>query len=125
MSALRLGAATLALAAAALATGCSKSKDEVRYPAGWSPLAAAVNGCPDLEGTWRVDGQPGDITGGIGVLAYLGRDGGLHTAAMVKSLADNPGQIGDVTKTMANFMRGFAGLKAGARLLHPRMAFPD
>ncbi|WP_404710781.1 hypothetical protein [Sphingomonas sp. MMS24-J13] len=52
-------------------------------------------------------------------------DGGLHTAAMVKSLAGNPGQIGDVTKTMANFMRGFAGLKAGARLLHPRMAFPD
>jgi nucleoside phosphorylase len=52
-------------------------------------------------------------------------DGGLHTAAMIKSLATNPRQIGDVTKTMANFARGFAGLKAGARLLHPRMAFPD
>lgn len=52
-------------------------------------------------------------------------DGGLHTAAMMKSLAGNPGQIGDVAKTMANFMRGFAGLRAGARLLHPRMAFPD
>jgi nucleoside phosphorylase len=52
-------------------------------------------------------------------------DGGLHTAAMVKSLAGNPRQIGDVAKTMANFARGFAGLKAGARALHPRMAFPD
>lgn len=51
-------------------------------------------------------------------------DGGLHTTAMVKSLAANPRQIGDVTKTMANFARGFAGLKAGAKLLHPRMAFP-
>ena len=52
-------------------------------------------------------------------------DGGLHTAAMLRSLATNPRQLGDVTKTMASFARGFAGLKAGARLLHPRMAFPD
>jgi nucleoside phosphorylase len=51
-------------------------------------------------------------------------DGGLHTAEMVKSLATNPRQIGDVAKTMANFARGFAGLKLGARRLHPRMAFP-
>ena len=51
-------------------------------------------------------------------------DGGLHTAAMMRSLATRPGQIGDVTKTMASFAKGFRGLKAGARLLHPRMAFP-
>jgi adenosylhomocysteine nucleosidase len=51
-------------------------------------------------------------------------DGGIHTAAMVKSLATNPRQIGDVTKTMASFAKGFAGLKAGAKLLHPRMACP-
>ena len=52
-------------------------------------------------------------------------DGGLHAAAMMKSLAANPRQIGDVTATMASFARGFAGLKAGVRLLGPRMAFPD
>jgi hopanoid-associated phosphorylase len=52
-------------------------------------------------------------------------DGGLHTAAMLTSLARNPRQIGDVGKTMAAFARGFSGLKAGARALHPRMAFPD
>lgn len=52
-------------------------------------------------------------------------DGGLHTAAMMRSLAANPRQIGDVAKTMAQFARGFGGLKAGARLMHPRMAFPD
>lgn len=52
-------------------------------------------------------------------------DGGLHGAAMARSLARNPRQIADVTATMVNFARGFAGLKAGARRLHPRMAFPD
>lgn len=51
-------------------------------------------------------------------------DGGLHTAAMFRSLATNPRQLGDVGKTMAGFVRGFRGLKAGARLLGPRMAFP-
>ena len=51
-------------------------------------------------------------------------DGGLHAAAMLRSLAANPRQIGDVAKTMSQFARGFGGLKAGARLLHPRMAFP-
>lgn len=90
MSAPRWIAATLALAAAALATGCSKSKDDVRYPADWSPLAATANGCPDLKGTWRVDGRPGDITGGIGVLAYLGRDGALHTAPVLAMVNDRP-----------------------------------
>ncbi len=51
-------------------------------------------------------------------------DGGLHAAAMMKSLAANPRQIGDVTRTMASFAKGFAGLKAGVRRLAPRMAFP-
>jgi len=52
-------------------------------------------------------------------------DGGLDTAAMLKSLAAKPGQIGDVAMTMANFARGFRGLKAGGKSLGPRMAFPD
>lgn len=51
-------------------------------------------------------------------------DGGVHTAAMLRSLAANPRQMGDVTKTMASFARGFRGLKAGVRLLGPRMALP-
>lgn len=51
-------------------------------------------------------------------------DGGLDTAAMFKSLAAKPGQIGDVAMTMANFARGFRGLKAGAKRLGARMAFP-
>lgn len=52
-------------------------------------------------------------------------DGGLDTKAMMKSLAANPGQIGDVAMTMANFARGFRGLKAGAKRLGPRVCFPD
>ena len=52
-------------------------------------------------------------------------DGGIHTAAMIRSLAANPRQVGDVTKTMASFAKGFRGLKAGVRLLGPRMAFPE
>ena len=52
-------------------------------------------------------------------------DGGLDTKAMMKSLAAQPGQIGDVAMTMANFARGFRGLKAGAKRLGPRVAFPD
>lgn len=51
-------------------------------------------------------------------------DGGVHAAAMLKSLAANPRQTGDVAKTMASFAAGFRGLKAGVRLLGPRMAFP-
>lgn len=83
-------AASLALVAAALTTGCSKSKEDARYPADWSPLAAAPNGCPDLEGTWRVDSRHGDPTGGIGVLAYLGRDGGLHAAPVFAMVNNRP-----------------------------------
>ncbi len=51
-------------------------------------------------------------------------DGGLHTAAMLKSLARHPGQVADVAKTMANFTRGFRGLGAGLARLGPRLAFP-
>lgn len=51
-------------------------------------------------------------------------DGGLHTAAMLKSLAARPGQLGDVVKTMANFTRGFSGLGTGLARLGPRLAFP-
>ena len=51
-------------------------------------------------------------------------DGGIHTAAMLRSLATNPGQMRDVGKTMASFAKGFRGLKAGVRLLGPRMACP-
>ncbi len=52
-------------------------------------------------------------------------DGALDTKAMLKSLAGNPGQIGDVALTMANFARGFRGLRAGAKRLGARMAFPS
>ena len=51
-------------------------------------------------------------------------DGGIHAAAMMRSLTANPRQIGDVARTMASFAKGFAGLKAGARRIGPRMAFP-
>jgi adenosylhomocysteine nucleosidase len=51
-------------------------------------------------------------------------DGGLDIAAMLKSLARGPRQIGDVTMTMANFARGFRGLRAGAKRIGDRMAFP-
>ncbi len=51
-------------------------------------------------------------------------DGSLDTPAMLKSLAANPLQIADVTKTMANFAKGFRGLKQGAARIGPRMAFP-
>ncbi|WP_174275355.1 phosphorylase family protein [Sphingomonas bacterium] len=51
-------------------------------------------------------------------------DGSLDTLAMLKSLAVHPGQTADVARTMANFARGFRGLKAGAKLLGTRMAFP-
>lgn len=52
-------------------------------------------------------------------------DGSLHIAEMLKSLAADPGQIGDVAKTMTQFARGFRGLKAGAKLLGERVAFPS
>ncbi len=44
---------TLALAVAALAAGCSR--EDVRYPAGWPPLAVAGHDCPALRGDFRLD----------------------------------------------------------------------
>jgi len=52
-------------------------------------------------------------------------DGGFDRAAMRRSLADFPGQMADVVKTMAQFATGFRGLRAGARSLGERVAFPD
>jgi hypothetical protein len=88
MSVLRLLAATLAFAAAATIAGCSH--DDIRYPSGWAPVANANGPCPDLAGTWRVDGQPGDPTGGIGVLAMLGQEGGLHAAPVFALVNSRP-----------------------------------
>ncbi|NIJ07845.1 hopanoid-associated phosphorylase [Sphingomonas vulcanisoli] len=51
-------------------------------------------------------------------------DGSLDTPAMLKSLAADPRQLPDVVKTMANFAKGFRGLKAGAQKIGARMAFP-
>lgn len=51
-------------------------------------------------------------------------DGGIDTPAMLKSLAARPAQVADVARTMALFAKGFRGLKAGARAIGPRMAFP-
>jgi adenosylhomocysteine nucleosidase len=51
-------------------------------------------------------------------------DGGFDRTAMRRSLADKPGQMRDVTQTMAQFATGFRGLRAGARRLGERLAFP-
>lgn len=51
-------------------------------------------------------------------------DGGIDMAAMLKSLAARPGQIADVARTTALFARAFRGLRAGAKAIGPRMAFP-
>ena len=51
-------------------------------------------------------------------------DGGVHVAAMLRSLARDPRQVGDIAKTASAFARGFRGLAVGARALGPRMAFP-
>jgi len=52
MSARTLAAAILALAAAAMAAGCSRA--DADYPAGWPPLVSGRHGCPDLAGAWRI-----------------------------------------------------------------------
>jgi len=51
-------------------------------------------------------------------------DGGFDRIAMRASLAADPAQMGDVTKTMAQFATGFRGLRSGARLMGARLAFP-
>lgn len=58
------------------------------------------------------------------VTVCMNPDGSLNTPAMLKSLAANPLQIADVAKTMANFAKGFRGLKAGSARIGARMAFP-
>jgi adenosylhomocysteine nucleosidase len=52
-------------------------------------------------------------------------DGGFDRTRMRASLADNPGQMRDVTNTMAQFAAGFRGLRSGAKLMGERLAFPD
>lgn len=52
-------------------------------------------------------------------------DGGFDRTAMRRSLAEFPGQMADVTKTMAQFAAGFRGLRSGAKLMGDRLAFPD
>lgn len=51
-------------------------------------------------------------------------DGGFDRAAMRRSLAHEPGQQADVIKTMVQFAKGFRGLRAGAKWMGCRLAFP-
>jgi hypothetical protein len=52
-------------------------------------------------------------------------DGGFDRARMRASLAAAPEQMRDVVQTMAQFAIGFRGLRAGARKLGERLAFPE
>lgn len=52
-------------------------------------------------------------------------DGGFDRNAMRRSLARTPGQMRDVVQTMAQFAAGFRGLRAGAKAMGARLAFPD
>ncbi len=51
-------------------------------------------------------------------------DGGFDRTRMRASLAAEPGQMRDVVQTMAQFLTGFRGLRAGARAMGERLAFP-
>jgi adenosylhomocysteine nucleosidase len=51
-------------------------------------------------------------------------DGGFDRVAMRRSLAAEPAQRADVVQTMRQFLTGFRGLRAGARALGHRVAFP-
>jgi adenosylhomocysteine nucleosidase len=51
-------------------------------------------------------------------------DGGFDRTAMRRSLTRDPSQMADVVQTMIQFLIGFRGLRAGARALGPRLAFP-
>ncbi|WP_294393894.1 phosphorylase [uncultured Sphingomonas sp.] len=51
-------------------------------------------------------------------------DGGFDRVAMRRSLAAIPEQRADVVQTMRQFLTGFRGLRAAARALGPRLAFP-
>lgn len=52
-------------------------------------------------------------------------DGGFDRTRMRASLAAAPDQMRDVVQTMAQFLTGFRGLRAGAKALGERLAFPD
>lgn len=52
-------------------------------------------------------------------------DGGFDRTRMRASLAAAPGQMRDVVQTMAQFATGFRGLRAGARKMGERLAFPE
>jgi len=51
-------------------------------------------------------------------------DGSLDLPAMLKSLANRPGQIADFTRTMAGFASAFRALHRGNRAVGARLAFP-
>lgn len=51
-------------------------------------------------------------------------DGGVDLAAMLRSLARQPGQVADIARTAAGFARAMRALKAGARRIGARMALP-
>jgi adenosylhomocysteine nucleosidase len=51
-------------------------------------------------------------------------DGGFDRTRMRASLAAAPEQMRDVVQTMAQFANGFRGLRAGARKMGERLAFP-
>lgn len=52
-------------------------------------------------------------------------DGGFDRMRMRTSLAAAPGQMRDVVQTMKQFAAGFRGLRAGARKMGERLAFPE
>jgi hypothetical protein len=52
-------------------------------------------------------------------------DGGFDRMRMRASLATVPGQMRDVVQTMKQFAAGFRGLRAGARKMGERLAFPE
>ena len=51
-------------------------------------------------------------------------DGGVNMAAMLASLAREPGQLADVARTTAGFARAMRALKKGAAGIGPHMALP-
>ena len=51
-------------------------------------------------------------------------DGGVNAAAMLASLARDPGQAADVTRTIAGFAKAMRALKRGAIAIGPGMALP-
>lgn len=77
LRALKPGRVALALAVASLLAGCSG--DGERLPSGWAPVAA-VAGCPDLTGLYRLETGPSNGASPYGVypvdVKQRGRRGG-------------------------------------------------